>query len=752
MTLQSTKSLLAKLLATENITVEFRKVDTAYFDVKNRVMTLPLWDDMSPELYDLLGGHEVGHALNTPPDGWHNAIKANVGKNFKTFLNVVEDARIERKIKEKFPGIRKSFSKGYAELMARDFFGINKVDVNGLLLIDRINIHFKLGALAGVEFSEQEMGFVHRIEKTSTWMDVVEVATDLFAYCKQELEQMREEQQKRMQSMKMNDFEDTDEFEDGEETESFDDFDFDDDGEESESSKTGKAKASDEDGDEDEEGQESSRGGDSTEEEEAKTTERTRGAGGTGYSHIYSAEDEPVSITDRNFQEKVKTLGQSKGVTTGVLPSFSETHLNNHVIGWRKLYGKMVDTKSEYYKADLFSKAEAKNKNAVAYLVKEFEMRKKAAELRRVSIADTGTIDTNLLHSYKFSDNIFRKIANVAEGKNHGLVAMIDWSGSMQTNLSGTVEQLLVLTLFCRKVNIPFEVYAFSDAYSVTGEENYNSIMKSSRSNQLDVREYFRLLNLLSSKMSAAAFRKTANDLLNVAAAYSGGQHTYTSRYMREDMVMREIRLGGTPLNASIIALSKVVHEFRLANKLEVVNTVILTDGEDSDYYGITNTTPGTYRSLYPENDHNVSYVFDEETKKNFKVGVNGITPTLLSILKARTGCNLIGFYLITKSKRYFDSALSRIKRGTLDGQRQEAYNQFKNNGVYALDGYGYDEYYLIPGGEDLQVSDDNLDDLLGDTKDDKLSTRRLAGAFMKLNQNRLNSRVLLKKFIEKTT
>ena len=63
MSLVESKSLLAKLLAEENLTVEHRKVATAYFEVKNRVLVCPILKDMPADLYDLLMGHEVGHAL-----------------------------------------------------------------------------------------------------------------------------------------------------------------------------------------------------------------------------------------------------------------------------------------------------------------------------------------------------------------------------------------------------------------------------------------------------------------------------------------------------------------------------------------------------------------------------------------------------------------------------------------------------------------------------------------------------------------
>ena len=155
----NTKSLLAKLLATENVTVEHGNYQTASFDVKNRVLRLPIWKEMSGSLYDLMVLHEVGHALYTPEEGWHESASKK-GAGYKSFLNVVEDARIERKIKDKYPGGRRSFTEGYLELIKKDFFGLRGVDVNELGLIDRINLHFKGGSIHEIEFSVEEVVFV----------------------------------------------------------------------------------------------------------------------------------------------------------------------------------------------------------------------------------------------------------------------------------------------------------------------------------------------------------------------------------------------------------------------------------------------------------------------------------------------------------------------------------------------------------------------------------------------------------------
>ena len=118
---QGVKTNLAKLLATENLVVEHANVETASFDVVNRVLTLPVWE-ASEDVYDMLVGHEVGHALYTPNEMIDSDIPSS-------YVNVVEDARIERMIKSTYPGLIKSFVGGYKELIKKDFFEINGKDL-----------------------------------------------------------------------------------------------------------------------------------------------------------------------------------------------------------------------------------------------------------------------------------------------------------------------------------------------------------------------------------------------------------------------------------------------------------------------------------------------------------------------------------------------------------------------------------------------------------------------------------------------
>ena len=723
---QISKSTLAKLLATENISVEYRKVQTASFDIVNRRLTLPIMNDTTPEMTDLLVGHEVGHALDTP-QSYVESAKAG-GSAFSTFLNVVEDARVERRMKDRYPGLRKPMAIAYRQFTERDFFGIKGQDVNAMMLIDRINLHFKLGAIAGIKFNAEEMSYVNEVEKADSFEQVKDITERLYAFCKAELDQKRQEAKEEFEKRKENgEFDDEDFGDDifgGDDTEDYGD------------KNPNDYDSGSDDGDDDFESEDNFDNGYSN----TPTFEQAM----PNELKVYG--DEVKSVTDEKFQQALKGLAETKEINVGKIVSQKKIDLKNYVIPFKDL--KFFDESffdneeleaHERYDSTLLMKFEAKNKNPIAYLVKEFEMKKKAAELRRVTVSDTGTLDTNKLHTYKFNDDIFRKIGAVAQGKNHGIVMFIDWSGSMVDNMSGTIEQLITMATFCRKVNIPFDVYAFSTEYrkNLIDRPNQSIDMEP---NQLDI-DYFSLMNILSSSMKNQTYRKFANDLLNVADAYkpySQYRRNYKSSYIKEGM-----GLGGTPLNATIQVASNVVNDFRKRTRSEIVNVIFLTDGEDSSTLWTSSGEPHRGTRIGPSDYRSVSYIEDKDSAKNYRVSDKGVTPTLLQILKDRTGCNLIGFYILPKSRRYFQNAMSRFNMIMTD----DGYKQFRNEKFFSVNGYGYSEYFLIPGGDDLSTDDDSLSDILGEAKD--VSARKLKGAFMKMNQNRLTNRVLLSKVIK---
>ena len=724
---QISKSTLAKLLATENISVEYRKVQTASFDIVNRRLTLPIMNDTTPEMTDLLVGHEVGHALDTP-QSYVESAKAG-GSAFSTFLNVIEDARVERRMKDRYPGLRKPMAIAYRQFTERDFFGIKGQDVNEFMLIDRINLHFKLGAIAGIKFNAEEMLYVKEVETADSFEQVKDITERLYDFCKAELEQKRQEAKEEFEKRKEN----------GE----FDDEDFGDDifgaddAEDYEDKNPNDYDSGSDDGDDDFESEDQFDNGYSN----TPTFEQAMP------NELKEYGDEVKSVTDEKFQQALKGLAETKEINVGKIASQKKIYLKDYIVPFKELQffdESFYDTEElephERYDASLLTKFESKNKNAIAYLVKEFEMKKKAAELRRVTVSDTGTLDTNKLHTYKFNDDIFRKIGAVADGKNHGIVMFIDWSGSMADNMSGTIEQLITMATFCRKVNIPFDVYAFSTQYPKKLKDILDdSPIVDTKDNELQI-DYFSLLNILSSSMKNQTYRKFANDLLNVAEAYE--PYSHHRRHNKSSYIKNGMGLGGTPLNATIQVASNVVNDFRKRTRSEIVNVIFLTDGEDSSTLWTTSADHRGTR-IGPSDYRSVSYIEDEDSAKTYRVSDKGVTPTLLQILKDRTGCNLIGFYILPKSKRYFQNAMSRFNMIMTD----DGYKQFRNEKFFSVNGYGYSEYFLIPGGEDLSTEDDSLSDILGESKD--VSARKLKGAFLKMNQNRLTNRVLLSKVIK---
>jgi hypothetical protein len=175
------KSQLAKLLATEDLIVEHRHVDTAQFNVHSRVLTLPLWGKASNIVYDMLVGHEVGHALFTPDEDHPQEIPHQ-------FINIVEDARIEKLMKRKYMGLAKTFYGGYKEMFDEDFFEIGDQDISTMNLADRANLYFKIGNYVDIEFVEEENKIIEMISKTETFADAILAAKVLYEFCKENLE------------------------------------------------------------------------------------------------------------------------------------------------------------------------------------------------------------------------------------------------------------------------------------------------------------------------------------------------------------------------------------------------------------------------------------------------------------------------------------------------------------------------------------------------------------------------------------
>ena len=526
------KGTLAKLLATENLHVQHDcTVHTASFNTATRVLTLPVLQTESQYVYDMFIGHEVGHALYTPTD-WRDNVPENVPFDF---VNVVEDVRIERMIQDKFPGLRKDFSHGYTELNNKDFFEIADKDISKLSFVDRINLHFKLGDRAVIPFSNDEMTYVRAVEDADTFEKVCLVSKMLAEY----VNAKRQEEQPQMTEV-----------------------------------------LSDGDGGEDEgDSDKTTPSPEDTEDEETPADEGESTDAGV---------DENKSTTQESMDKNLEKLSESDDTRNRVTylraPEMIDiASVITPVEFLREDYNSQLDVIQSYRRdamIERFNDFMSSIKRDVNFMVQQFEMRKSADAYARQQVNKTGVLDTEKLHQYKLTDDIFLRQTVTPDGKSHGMVMLIDWSGSMQDKVLQTTKQLLVLAQFCRKVNISFDVYTFT--CSGYGVPDIDGVESSDVFHMMVSYTGPKLVHVLS---SSSKRRELDNDMRNLFANALAITNCFsalpTSSYLH---------MGGTPLNNTLFLYPELVKRLKERTGAQKVSTVTITDGESTPlyYYSVT--------------------------------------------------------------------------------------------------------------------------------------------------------------------
>ena len=542
------KSQLARLLATEDLVVENRNVATAQFNLETRVLTLPMWKRASENVYDMLVGHEVGHALFTPNEwDWEGRIP-------RQFVNVVEDARIEKLMKRRYPGLSKSFYKGYKELVETDFFCLEEIDINNMNLADRVNLYYKIGNFVDIPFSDDEKTFIKMMSDVETFADTLLVAEEIYRYCK--------------------------------------------DAEKPETTKTElPSQKTDQQGTPNESVENAS--DDGTDEDELEENFMTHEEMLEEAARRESANKEPEVTTDQMFEEGAEEFnGNIEGQHDPMYCEVPKVDLKHFIIPndrvhslineyWEEglnpkpvwcPYDKKYETRDPYnfrYADTEFEKFKKSAQKEINYMVKEFECKKSADAYARSATSRTGVLDCSKLHTYKYNEDLFKKVTVLPDGKNHGLIFILDWSGSMGDCIVPTIKQLLNIVWFCNKVNIPFDVYAFTNNWAKP--ERYGIDWE-----DLDTQEneqgmfnitggHFSLLNMLSSSAKKGEIEKHILNLWRVAFSFKNWV-SYS--------IPSEVGLSGTPLHESLICLHEIIPQFKTKHGVQKTHCVILTDGE----------------------------------------------------------------------------------------------------------------------------------------------------------------------------
>ena len=721
--------LSARLLATENLSVIRARTRTASFDIKSRILTLPMWKDMTPEIEDMLIGHEVGHALYTD-DTYIEPLKET--PKLHSYMNVLEDVRIEKLIKRKYPGLRKRMNEGYKQLNDRDFFGTKQVqDFDELLLIDKINLYFKAGFQCGVTFTPDEKVFVNRAERTETVDEIIALANDIYAYSKQVAEE-------RKQNAKMQQQEEDEEDEDGDDDGDpmYGDFDIDD--------------------------------NDDFEEQDAGDDEDLKPAKKNKQSALQNDDkselgDDLESKTERAFQNKLEDLADDS--TEYKYWKFDTDYFKDPVIGYKQILNEtkvpeqwdvdnpeLIDYRTRYMDEEQKAKFKATESadfvqfktdsvRTVNYLVKEFEMKKSAQMHKRAMVSKIGSLDMKKVYAYKLQDDLFKRVTSLPQGKNHGMVLLVDWSGSMNEVLKDTMKQVINLAMFCNRVQIPYRVFAFTTDYNdrkaqtVEEHEAYRAWRSARReeNNMIDCADRFHLLEFFSSKMTNTEFNSMARRVLDYRFMWNEGYNT-----------------GGTPLNEALVYCYDKLGSFIKNNNIEKTTFITLTDGEGGALNTYTSgrfddsrteIVDGLYKRIKIKN-----FIKDEVTQKTYEIGrlSGNQTEMILRMMKDRYNIAMVGFHICQNRGR----DLRGVAHSNLPNYTGDIYSlvetwkkEFRNNGFASVKNTGRDELFLIPQSS-TKIQEGELD------VKTNANAKAIARNFGKFLNVKKTSRVLLNRFV----
>ena len=765
------KGTLAKLLATEDLVVEHRKCETAQFDVERRVLTLPVWDNASEDVYDMLVSHEVGHALFTPNEDWTSKIKVP-----HSFINVIEDARIEKLMKRKYAGLPKTFFKGYQELDGEDFFQVNdKGDLRDIQLIDRINLQFKVGNFTYIPFQDSEYEFVKRAEEVETFEEVMQLSKDIFDFMKQQWEEEQaeraEEEQEEMLSMEGG--------EGGQQPDYL---------EEGEDLSEGKGnKAEDAEQTPDQEIINPNQPWDSLDTEAgqapptpATAQEPAKADVNTEASAPTPEQFKPEAETDNTFIQKVKDYVKHGGYEIEYVEIPRVNDLKDVIISEKEIQEELDTWFTDFqltrqcnsswssdqnvdndqlneaiYTLGLadkeYEKFRKQSQPEVNYLVKEFEMRKSAQAYARAGVSRTGVLNTKILHQYKYNEDLFKKVTTLPDGKNHGMIFVLDWSGSMNHNLLDTVKQVCSLAWFCRKVQIPFKVYAFSNYRMSWGRKQ---MIMPEKIGNVDLNEGFCLMELLTSNGNNKTFEHNIKNFFRVGMS-AGDYRLEDSNDLQENYNRfsyyhgrrlpnpPKFGLGSTPLMETVTVLHSVIPAFRKETGAEKISVSILSDGE---------TAPCSYycpRNFMGEVERYYSNSFNSRCQlRNRKTGrvyphsydIETSYNSFLSHLKESFPyVNLLGFRILSKGEggSYFRQ---QSVRGYFKGSWEEASASYKKNRFFEMDNSGFDKLFILP-------STNTTDDHSMEELDEGATKAQIRSAFKKMFKGKASNKRLLTSF-----
>jgi hypothetical protein len=757
------KRRLAQFVASQNICVRYdTSVSTGMFNTETGELIMPILD-IGEDAHDGLLLHEIAHALFTPNGtAWKDAALRVVEGDVQRiregahFLNAIEDPRIERQLKRKFAGASAYLYHLYRWCADNDFFALTKFFAEGktladLELIDRINLHFKCGAFMQVPFAASEMPFVRRAAQIETWEEAVALAKELYDLRKRNRNTSDEPQDDGAEPQGAGSQDDGTQTPRPSKVEV----------EVTEDSTGGSDDASGEGDDASGEGDDASgedNGDDASGEgdgSEAKATNSSKpipsesDSDGTVTSYIQSALEEAFAQvarkggrnlhyctipdpTDKFVIPMTTVIAQLRIFGEAVVPQPSKTPLVTVADIARSTYAEWLD----------------ENRASVAMLGTEFDLRKAADDHRRTVVCDTGTLDMGRLHAFRTDDDIFLRNELVQSGQSHGMVMLLDMSGSMSSDtlFYESMSQALMLAHFCRRTNLPFRIYGFttrggsepSFACGDFGGEKLRNKVVTLVQDGMKANEFAEVCGLLlvGAYLAEAASRGnlTPKPIVSAQSRHNGALVANAG-----SAKPAWLNLADTPLNTALLGMLKVCEDFKRSRNLQIVNLVVITDGQPNDSmvkqgnrsteayinakHPFVDSSYGKNRlvpySVWRDPRSGKEYLVPHHSRSDNSIGEaagggDSYEPTpcietkiLLDILRDRIGgkaicLNLVGDYRVDETITHALNPMTDAKgqpicTETGKALRKDAVERWKRNGWSSLKGGGgYDDYLLV--------------------------------------------------------
>lgn len=705
-------SLFAQLLASERLRVTIDKMaTTASFAPEHRILTLPSWSGFGEESWLLFIAHEVGHALFTPAAAFSHPTVTRLSQQYgteatRTVLNIFEDIRIERLVREKFRGLTGVFNRGYHALLGRKFFGFTSEELTpeawcSRTLLDRLNIYGKVGGLLRVSLDDaQEIAWYNDALRTETFDDVLALVERVMA----QLEAQRQSQSQPQPSQAP---------QTGTETQSAasdpsappsqapapsapqtseDSPSTSQDGAQADAQADASEEATD-DAPTSAQGQDDttdpSTNAPASQADPSETGPETPSSGAPTQNPFAVASQQEA---DAQLQSAARVQRYASDAAVHMLPSSTDyLHVNDVSLAeLLRVWGATEAQRSAL--RELVMQQRREQSSILASMIAAFRANQSAWQSRRAQVSKSGSIDPTKLAQYKLVDDLFLRRRSLPEAQNHGFVLHIDWSGSMEHKMTTVLWQVLHLLWFAESIKVPIRVYGFSNGGSSTPEA-----LETPRGPMM---ERGRLLTLYDStatpamKQDAQAFlfalvlrfanfftyghgvmtQETGNhsrlpkSLVPAATSLVSQFTQYTYDEMTKLFYHRYVGMAGTPLYHALLSSIDTVRAFRTKHRIEQCISVWLTDGDDTDGVPID---PGTaegqiaYRQSHayfnhPGSQRPSSTLIDPRSGRTFSVTEGRGLSAMFALHRALTGATVICIDITDMPVQSFRRVLSK--------------------------------------------------------------------------------------------